>query len=271
MISSNDILKLLRQRHADDFWTSEISCGSQKGFERGSGNGRFDFWAMACSWSTPLYTGYEIKVNRTDFLRDDKWTQYLGACSRFYWVCPWGMIQPDEIDPRTGLMWATKTGNRLVTKRKSQPLTPSRSQLFNVLKLALMRSREPKLATCSVLSPEQVLEKMKADEWDQLIGHRIAREVLAKASKVDAREKVLLSREEKLSEAVRFMRDIGLRYSEWSPPTQDQLTEAYRLRVQGQIKETELIGSLQRAAEGISVAINLLQELQDADQSQETP
>lgn len=37
-----------------------------------------------------------------------------------YFVCPNGIIQPDELPPDIGLKWVAKTGTRLFTKRKAQ-------------------------------------------------------------------------------------------------------------------------------------------------------
>jgi hypothetical protein len=50
--------------------------------------------------------GFEIKADRSDFLRDNKWTLYSQFCSSLTLVCPEGMIQPDEIEKPFGLVWA---------------------------------------------------------------------------------------------------------------------------------------------------------------------
>jgi hypothetical protein len=50
--------------------------------------------------------GFEIKADRSDFLRDDKWTLYTKFCSSLSIVCPEGMIQPSEVEKPFGLVWA---------------------------------------------------------------------------------------------------------------------------------------------------------------------
>lgn len=67
--------------------------------------------------------GFEFKVSRSDFLSDiklkpetiaynwnldryvAKWTKYLTYVNIFYWVCPTGLIQPNEIKAPAGLIW----------------------------------------------------------------------------------------------------------------------------------------------------------------------
>jgi len=49
--------------------------------------------------------GYEIKVNKGDFNRDDKWTLYSKFLSSLTIVCPAGFIQKEEIRKPIGLIW----------------------------------------------------------------------------------------------------------------------------------------------------------------------
>lgn len=113
-MNARDLGRLLAERHKDDVFVPECKTGPS-----GVGSLRLDGWAMKRSWSTPTTWGYEIKVSRSDFLNDDKWTGYLDCCSEFYWVCPWGLIQPNEVGRGAGLIYATKTGTRLVRKVKA--------------------------------------------------------------------------------------------------------------------------------------------------------
>ncbi len=80
---------------------------------------RIDAWAMDKSWAHPTTHGYEVKVDRADFLRDYKMTAYLTMCNVMYLVCPWDLIKPKEIPDEFGLLYVTKTGNRLYTKVKA--------------------------------------------------------------------------------------------------------------------------------------------------------
>jgi DNA repair protein MmcB-like len=115
-VNSALITKLLAAKHSEDVFVPECKDGPSAG----TTHFRVDAWAMRRSWSQPTTYGYEIKVTRSDFVRDDKWHAYLGLCSQFYFVCPDNLIQPQELPPEAGLYWVSKTGARLWLKKKAQ-------------------------------------------------------------------------------------------------------------------------------------------------------
>jgi len=74
---------------------------------------------MKKSWANPCSIAYEVKVDRSDFLRDEKWPGYLDYCNQFYFVCPSKLISVAECPEQAGLMWVASTGSRLYTKKKA--------------------------------------------------------------------------------------------------------------------------------------------------------
>ena len=113
--TTRQILCLLAARHKDDVFVPECKMGPTWGITEQ----RLDAWAMAKSWAHPLTTGYEIKTNRADFVRDDKWRGYLPVCNAFYFVAPRGVIREEEVGVEAGLVEVASTGSRLLTKRKA--------------------------------------------------------------------------------------------------------------------------------------------------------
>lgn len=111
-MQAREIVELLRTKHQQDVFVTECKDGSSPSL-------RIDAWAMDKSWAHPNTHGYEIKVKRADFLRDTKMTGYLSMCNLMSLVCPWGLIEPKEIPDQFGLMYVTKSGNRLYTKVKA--------------------------------------------------------------------------------------------------------------------------------------------------------
>ena len=111
-LDARTILDLLAKKHRDDVFVSECKTDSLKGL-------RLDAWVMKKAWFHPCVTGYEIKVDRSDFLQDEKWRYYLPYCNQFYFVCPKGIIAPEELEESVGLMIVASTGTRLFTKRKA--------------------------------------------------------------------------------------------------------------------------------------------------------
>ncbi len=113
--TAEDITRLLREKHSGDIFVPECNTGSAwKGNIR-----RLDAWVMKRTWSPPTFIGYEVKVSRNDFLNDEKWREYLTTCNQFSWVCPYGLIKPEEVGDGVGLMYVSKNGNRLYTKIKA--------------------------------------------------------------------------------------------------------------------------------------------------------
>lgn len=78
-----------------------------------------DAVAMKKSWTKPCITGYEIKVDRGDFTRDEKWIHYLKYCHKFYFACPVGLIAPEELPKEIGLIYYNPEKDCLSTKRKA--------------------------------------------------------------------------------------------------------------------------------------------------------
>lgn len=114
-MTARQILDLLLVRHAKDVAVPECKDGpTQVGSHR-----RLDLWAMAKSWAHPCLDGYEIKVSRSDFRRDDKMHSYLPLCNRLWVACPRKLIEPGELPPEVGLIYATPGGARLQMAKRA--------------------------------------------------------------------------------------------------------------------------------------------------------
>ena len=115
-MKTNTMLNLLLKKHSDQLCVPECKTGS----EWTSKNiRRMDLWVMNKSWTKNWTIAYEIKVSRQDFLRDEKWREYLPFCNYFYFVAPQGVIQPDELSADTGLLIGSKNLKKLYTKKKA--------------------------------------------------------------------------------------------------------------------------------------------------------
>jgi len=144
----------LRSKHGKDVFVPECKTG---GTWQG-GHQSLDAWAIKPSWANPLVTGYEIKISRSDFVNDDKWKSYMDYCNAFYFVCPTGLIQPDELPANVGLMWVARTGTRLYTKRKA----PWRDvEIPESIYRYILFSR------CKIVPPNYYSDKVGADYWQE--------------------------------------------------------------------------------------------------------
>lgn len=115
-LTAPDLLALLEVRHSKDVFLTEVKDGPT----HGASHRRMDAWGMRRSYTNPMMWGYEIKVARQDFLRDDKWRDaYLPNCNEFYFVAPADLIDPRELPDEAGLIVASRNGTRLYTKKKA--------------------------------------------------------------------------------------------------------------------------------------------------------
>lgn len=69
----------------------------------------------------------EVKVSRADLLGDCKWTDYLGACDRFFWAVPEGFdLRPFDqhafLPARAGLIVADRYDAAVVREASTVPL-----------------------------------------------------------------------------------------------------------------------------------------------------
>lgn len=136
LIKAPAIVELLALRHSDAVFVPECNLGSAHG-----GCRRLDAWALLKTWSPMTSIGYEVKVDRQDFLRDRKWVEYLPVCHELYFVSPRGLIAPEELPESVGLLWTTG-GTRLITKRRAIRREPDAKALTALMAYVLMsRSR----------------------------------------------------------------------------------------------------------------------------------
>ena len=114
------ILRQLQKRHLEKKLPDAFFAEVKNGPTWTSNNLlKLDAVAIKKSWSSPLITGYEVKVSRGDFVRDEKWHGYLRYCHQFYFVCPVGLIKPEELPPEVGLIYYNAEKDCLNSKRKA--------------------------------------------------------------------------------------------------------------------------------------------------------
>lgn len=107
--------KALKIRHKNDSFFTEVKNGPTHWSEELL---IMDAVAIKKSWANPRITGYEIKSSRSDFLADEKWRGYLPYCNEFLFVCPKGVIEPDEIPEDIGLIYYNPEKRNLWTSRR---------------------------------------------------------------------------------------------------------------------------------------------------------
>ena len=141
-VTASQILKKLYLKHTQkpdpralpDAFYSEVRSGPSEFYLhpfrkeiRQSGGHRglliMDAVAIKQSWAKPCIIGYEIKVSRSDFLRDKKWQNYQKYCHEFYFVSPPGIVKIEDLDAAgcgdVGLIYYSAEHDTLFTKRRA--------------------------------------------------------------------------------------------------------------------------------------------------------
>ena len=210
------VLDALLRRHSKDVCVPECKDGPS---QMASSHLRMDLWVMPRSWTKPWVTVYEIKTSRRDFMQDEKWPGYLDCCHRFYFACPWGLIEPGEVGPEAGLCWVTRTGSRVITKKKA----PTRREVEipeTVWRYILMCrariTREHMMDENLEYWRGWLQEKREKRDMGWRVGREIARQYAEMESRVHLMEKQVTGYEllRKTFEALGF--DPEIPYSEWS-------------------------------------------------------
>lgn len=211
-ITAKDIVTLLRSKHNDDVFVSECKDGETWG---SNGHRRLDGWVMKRSYTTPLTIGYEIKVSRQDFLNDNKFHEYLALCNEFYFVCPAGLIEKGEIPDGVGLIWTSKTGTRLYTKRKAryrdieEPVSLFKYILMS--RAEITPPNENNLLSRQDLFEDFLNKKESAKRIGRLFGKKLRKRIEEEFIKIDEENQLLKAQNNDLNDIKKIIKDMGVK------------------------------------------------------------
>ena len=159
-----------------------------------------DAWAMKRSWANFRCWGYEVKVDRSHFVNDHKWPNYLPYCHQFFFVCPPHLIEPNEVGDDAGLMWSTKNGASVRIKKnapfRNVEIPPEIFIYLLMIRTAVTRDRTDNVAFWT----EWLTKKNKAKE----LGYQVRREI----------GRLIRDSEHKLADVARREADLQRAYAQ---------------------------------------------------------
>lgn len=106
---------MLALRHSDAVFVPECKDGPTQT----RAHLRLDAWVLAKTWSPITTIGYEIKVDRADWRRDNKLHNYMPLCHLLYVVAPKGVVPIEELPQGVGLLEPVGASGRLQARRKA--------------------------------------------------------------------------------------------------------------------------------------------------------
>lgn len=264
-MTAREIINLLAAKHSDDVFVPECKDGpTQTGSHL-----RLDAWAMPKSWVRGKCIGYEVKVSRSDFLRDDKYDRYRDLCHELYLVAPKGVLSVEELPADVGYIEVSTGGKRLITKRKA--VTRQIEWPVDLLRYILMcRSRIGAERYEGDPSSrrrfwESWLEERKIDiDFGHRVSKRIGEAVRAEITSVRL-ENDRLKRENEMYADLKAQLDRlgiqqGSRYSSWS------IANAVREKLDEQ-RHVLSREARQAANDGIRALTRLISEAEKMDEA----
>ena len=210
-MNSRQVIELLRKRHIEDLFVEECKDGpTQTGHHR-----RLDAWVMSRSWVNFRTYGYEVKVSRSDFLGDQKMTDYIPLCNCFYVVCPAGVVKSEnELPDEAGLLLVTSNETRLITKRRAK---------FRQIEDPINLYRYILMARTQIVRTTQYIEEDRLAYWRNWLdnktitkdlGHRVSKNLARSIKKtildVQEENKRLKEQNDGLLEVKQKIEALGL-------------------------------------------------------------
>lgn len=262
-IEAGTLLGLLRRRHPIEKWLTVEECKCGSSWSSGICP-RLDMWVMARSWARPRFIGYEIKTHRQDFIRDNKWLEYLKYCREFYFVCPPNIIEPAELPDEAGLLVSSKNGKLLYIKKKAPQRSTEipRSLLFYVLMsrtqiVGDMYHTRPKIEMWREYLTQMKKNKKLGHEISFLISDRVD----AKVKEIKKENNSLRLENERLKNVRHWLEENGLKL--------EDVTSSFGGIKRRALEEIttglpfNLLAFLKESSSGIKKAVAAIEEYQE--------
>lgn len=215
-IRADEIKYALSKRHGEDFFLTEVKTGPstmQKTL-------RIDALAIKKSWTQPCFTGYEVKVDRQDFLRDLKYLGYREYCHRLFLACPTGLIMPDEIPDDVGLVYYNPEKRCLFTKKtaKLRDIEINWQMLYYIILSRLSDDRHPFFSSHRDYIESYIQDRADRRDLSILFSTKLTEQVKEANGKATKAEKEIEKYREKAEERDRIVKLLmkkGIVKGEW--------------------------------------------------------
>lgn len=213
------IYQALAKRHQKDFFTTECKSGPTH-MARPGELMIFDALAVKKSWTKPCITIYEVKVSRQDFLADHKWASYLQFCNLFYFVCPKGIIEKEELSNGIGLMTYNADSGALFTAKKAiyKPNPLPVNVFYYILMNKIESDKHPFFSNCREMAKAYVTDKEDRAMLGYLFKSKLVKEVVKLRKEIEDNNhatKSLKNRADGFDKMVSIIRQKGINVNYW--------------------------------------------------------
>lgn len=254
-----DVVKALARRHKDDMFFTEVKDGPTQVVHHYH---KIDALAIKISWTNYGIIGYEIKVSRSDFLRDEKWRAYLPMCNQLYFAVAPGVCEVSEVPDNCGLVILTsKGGVRTVRKAPwrdiDEPVNMYKYLMFTYINSCWqMDGRRPRYEQLLINDRTQMYQDyLDGKTALKSLGHKVSRKVRDELHELQWKASRLALLEESDNRADK---ELGL------------ICEVLGVKTYGYRRLDECLKEIEqlRASGGISLnAVNLVKQINSASGS----
>ncbi|WP_082198153.1 MmcB family DNA repair protein [Bacillus sp. FJAT-26390] len=227
-VKAEHIKQALASKHSDDLFMTEVKTGRTW---NNSELLKFDAFAMKKSWANPCIYGYEVKVSRADFLKDQKWPGYMAYCHRFAFVCPKGLIQPEELPDEVGLIWFYPDSGALRSARPAKHrIVDIPSDLYQYILMSRIDSdRLPFYSSAREYFEAWIADKKDRRMLGAYVSEKLQKE-LGELNRISDEAKRYQDRHRSdlqlLREVTEILRVNGISMHSWNTNWQDELRKA---------------------------------------------
>lgn len=219
-VKAHHIKEALAKKHNDDLFLTEVKNGPTHMANRGDLL-ILDALAIKRSWARPCFTGYEIKVSRQDFERDEKWPAYKELCHKFYFVCPTQLIQPEELPYDVGLIYYNHEKKSLYTRKKSifRQIEISSDLLYYIIICRLESRQYPFFSSKMEYFEEWLNNKRTTRELGQRVRSKIfekIKELECQVESLESENKWLKIWEDRIESIKQILIDHGVNVNAWN-------------------------------------------------------
>jgi hypothetical protein len=216
-VRADMVKQALAKRHWQDFFLTEVKNGAT---HTNNELLKMDAMAIKKSWANPCITGYEVKVDRSDFTRDNKWPGYMAYCNQFSFVCQTGLIQPDELPIEVGLIYYNPEKHSLTTKRKAlyRNVDIPSAVLYYIIMNRLDNDRHPFFSNQREFIKSYMQDKEDRQALGRQFGIKISREIkeMRERTKDLERDKERNRESKQVLDEVRdILREFGIQVNSW--------------------------------------------------------
>ncbi|MCL2563122.1 MAG: MmcB family DNA repair protein [Oscillospiraceae bacterium] len=236
-----DLKKALARRHKKDMFFTEVKDGPTHSVRHHS---KIDALSISLSWLNFSIIGYEIKVSRSDFLRDEKWRAYLPMCNQLYFAVAPGVCDPAEVPDVCGLVTMTaKGGLRIVRKAPwreiDEPVNMYKYLMFTYLGAnpsgsRMTRAEDITRADRLAMWRDYLDDKETMREIGRRVGGKFSREMQTMMKKADMYDRTTIDADERDKALYEICKALGIASHAWRPAEQC-LREIERMKGSGGI------------------------------------